>query len=327
MFNHNATIMKPFTITLILFLCSPFSFAQNLIQNGGFESNIGIPNLPGQHYLCETWNNCLGFGTPDYYHLNGSGSASLPHNYVSTVSPYAGDAMMGIFLYESDSSVTDFREYISQELAEPLVIGQAYRLAFYVSNGKGPFAYGGYATDHFSVAFSTKQLFQSFLPNDWVIDFTPQYTYNGFLYNNDWQLITYDFVADSAYQYLTFGSFVDDATQQIALMDTASQSGGVNYYIDEVSLEVTAHTSIEDVISDQIKVFPNPFRNHLSIEPMAPGDYEITIHDISGRQWTVDSFRQSFLLNTTQWSKGVYYYQLKKSGEMVKAGKLIKTTD
>lgn len=257
--------MKRLLLILSLISFSVAGFTQNLILNGGFENSYWIPFWAGQHYLVDDWGNCSGFGSPDYYHMDAQGDPGLPVNYVSTMTPYEGKAAMGLFLYESDPSVTNFREYLDQKLQEPLQVGRRYQLTFYVTNGTGPFNYGGSGCDHFSVAFSTHPLFQPYAENEWVIDFSPQYTYPGILYSNDWQKITYEFVADSAYQYITFGSFVKDDAQLIQQFDKPLNSTGVNYYIDNVSLESTTGTQQQYAFNKEVQIFPNPASDNFSI--------------------------------------------------------------
>lgn len=271
---------------LILFILIGIHFtpqAQNLIRNGGFESNYSPPWWAGQYYLCDDWGSSTVWGSPDYYHLDGYGDSQLPNAYASTVLPFEGSAVMGIFLYESHPSVKDFREYLNQELEEPLVIGQHYQLSFYVTNGSGPVTYGGYGCDQFSVAFSTKQLFQPIEDNTYLIDFEPQFTYEGILYNNDWQLITYSFVADSAYKHITFGSFVNDSIQNIQLFDEPSGSVSVNYYIDGVSLETTTRTKDQTVYNDDIRILPNPVSDHFIIDFNQFTVDQVFLYDMNGR--------------------------------------------
>jgi hypothetical protein len=270
-------------IFLILMLGYTLSGAQNLIRNSGFESNYSPPWWAGQYYLCDDWGSSSVWGSPDYYHLNGFGNAQLPEAYASNVMPFEGDAVMGIFVYESHPSTQDFREYLNQELEAPLVIGQRYRLSFYVTNGTGPVTYGGYGCDHFSVAFSTRQLIQPVEDNKYLIDFEPQFTYEGFLYNNDWQLITYEFVADSAYQHLTFGSFVNDSIQKVQLFEEPLESASVNYYIDQVSLEATTAVRHALATNAHIIISPNPVEDQFTVDVENLVVDHLSITDLSGK--------------------------------------------
>ncbi len=270
-------------LLLLLLLSASFAQTQNLIRNGSFESNLGIPWWAGQHYLCEHWGNSSVWGSPDYYHLNGVGDAHMPETFASTVLPFDGSAVMGIFVYVLHPSTPDFREYLNQELEEPLVIGQSYQLSMYVTNGMAPIKGGGYGCDHFSVAFSTKQLFQPVLDDKYVIDFQPQYTYEGVLYNNDWQLITYSFVADAAYKHITIGSFVNDSIQQIQLFDEPSEFVGVNYYIDQVSLEATTGVHHAYATDAEIVISPNPVEDQFIIEVEHMEVDQLAITDLSGK--------------------------------------------
>src|SRR5688572_5681773 len=195
--------MKNRIYIVILLLASAISNAQNLVPNGDFESYSVLPGNPGQYNYCTGWDNCGGFGSPDYMHMNGTGIVQLPNPFPSTVYPHGGEAIMGLCIYEI--SYANFREYASQQLSNPLVVGETYQLTFYVTNGNSPINYGGSGCDHFSVAFSSSPLSQ---PASLIINFTPQFIYNGFLYDNNWQQVIFTFTADSAYEYITFGSFV-----------------------------------------------------------------------------------------------------------------------
>jgi PKD repeat protein len=231
-----ATPMKRYSL-FIFFLFSRVCDAQNLVPNGDFESYSKLPTGNMQYDLCTGWNNCGGFGSPDYFHLKGTGPAQLPHPYPATVYPHGDSAIMGLILY--DISYRNFREYVSHPLLNALTIGQLYQLTFYVTNGTPPIYNGGSGCDHFSVAFSTIPLSQT---TPLIINFTPQYIYNGFLYNNNWQQVTFNFIADSAYQYITFGSFVNDNIQQLEPYDSAQSYSEAYYFIDDVSL--TAQPSV-----------------------------------------------------------------------------------
>jgi len=304
-------------ITILLLTCSNIT-AQNLVPNGDFESYSQLPTSAAQYYLCTGWSNCGGFGSPDYFHLNGTGNAQLPNPFPSTVYPHGGSAIMGLALY--DFSYPDFREYISQQLIAPLTIGETYQVSFYVTNGTTPIYYGGSGCDNFSVAFSTVLLSQT---NPLIINFTPQYIYNGFLYNNSWQQVTFNFTADSAYQYITFGSFVNDAVQQLQPFDTALVVHSATYFIDDIHLELS--TGIEPLsLENDITVFPTLFTDMLNVRTDNYSPCEIILYDISSRILLQQIFINSISLNTSQLQNGIYLYEIRNQIEVISKGKVLK---
>lgn len=304
---------------LTFFLSSKICYAQNLVPNGDFESYTQLPAFSGQWGLSLGWTNCGGYGSPDYFHMSGSGNAQLPNAFTSTVYPHGGSAIMGLALYES--SFSDFREYVSRPLLTPLIVGQSYNLSFYVTNGTAPFNYGGYACDHFSIAFSTAPLSQSQI-SPLIINFTPQLIYVGLLYNNNWQLVTFNFTADSAYQHVTFGSFVSDTIQQIQANDSASISSGAYYFIDDIVLTET--TGLEANQKTDISVLPSLFSNTLNIVCNNYYSKEVVLYDINLKKQLQLQFTNSITLNTIHLSKGIYIYEVRSKNGVIKKGKVVK---
>jgi hypothetical protein len=304
---------------LILCFLPTLFYSQNLITNGGFESYTQLPSSTGQYYRCNGWSNCNGEGSPDYFHINGTGLVKLPNTFASTINPQEGSAVMGMGLYHS--STPNFREYLTTTLANPLVIGQNYQLSFYISNGMAPIIYGGLATDHFSVALSTYSLVQNDSYHS-ITSVTPQYTYNGFLYSNDWQLVTYLFVADQAYQYITFGSFVADSGQLLQQFDTATNTAIAYYYIDNVNLS-TPLSIEEQEATATIKVYHDRTNETLTIEIQNDNSSDLKIYDINGRLLVQKTFNNNLTINTSLFYKGIYIYHIIDDTGKHKQGKIL----
>ncbi len=218
---------------LLLLLIVQTSFAQNLVSNSGFETYSSLPNGPGQYNLATGWNNCNGGGSPDYFSNLGSGIVQLPNCFIGTVNTNSGDGCMGAALYYN--SPQDFREYLSSQLISPLVPGQTYSVSFYVTNGITAGVYGGGGIDQISAAFSMQPLTQ-FLTGP--IPVIPQVTYGTVYYSYTWQLLTMQFIADSAYQYITIGNFLPDALTMYQQFDPCS-SYGAYYFFDDLDVQVS----------------------------------------------------------------------------------------
>lgn len=293
-------------------------YSQNLITNSGFESYTQLPTNTGQYYRCIGWGNCSGQGSPDYFHINGSGMVKLPNTFVSWVSPQEGSAVMGFSIYSQNAP--NYREYLTTMLTNPLLIGQNYQLSFYITNGTSPVNYGGAAADHFSIALSTSPLIQSDGYHA-ITTVTPQYVYNGFLYNTDWQLINYSFVADQAYQYLTFGSFVNDNVQQIQQVTPVGYPNAY-YFIDNINLNVPLSVEEQEAMA-AIKVYQNNIDEILTIETNNTSSLELMLYDLNGRLLIQKIFSTSTIINTSLLSKGIYIYNIKDSEGKRNQGKIL----
>lgn len=223
-------MIRKITFFTLLTLQWIFVIAQNHVTNGGFETNTGFPSGAAQYYLATGWNNCSGSGSPDYAHTNGTGSATLPNNYFGIVSPHSGNAVMGVILWHS--TATSFREYISQPLSTPLVIGNTYSISFYITNGSSSGNYGGYGIDQVSLAFSTVALVQT---GSSPINFNPQYVMSSVFFDSTWQQVSFQFTADSAYNFLTFGNFKADGNTVSQFFRTESIQAGY-YFVDDIEI-------------------------------------------------------------------------------------------
>jgi Secretion system C-terminal sorting domain len=302
---------------LILFLSPILIYSQNLIINGGFENYTQLPSTYGQYYLCNGWSNCGGGGSPDFFHINGTGQAKLPNPFPSTINPHSGNAVMGLSLYAA--SATNFREYLSTTLSSALVVGQNYQLSFYFSNGTTPIYYGGLGSNNFSISLSTSALSQTVSYNP-ITTITPQYIYNGFLFSNSWQLVTYEFVADAAYQYITFGSFVNDSTQQLQQLSPAANLNAY-YYIDDVSLSQSLSVE-EQTLESNIKIYRDKSTESLNIDTTNNDLLDISLLDLNGRLLTEKTFTNKTSIDTQLLAKGIYLYQIKSKNTILKQGKI-----
>jgi hypothetical protein len=318
--NISFYAMNKLILSLTFLLLLQIGKAQNLIPNGGFESYSQLPDASGQYSRCDDWSNTGGYGTPDYYHFNGTGLAQLPYSFISTVYPHSDSAVMGMACYYNDAA--NFREYLSGVILSPLVVGESYRLSFFVSNGEAPINYGGMGCDHFSVAFSTDSLAQYPL-YAYPIDFTPQYTYDGFLYNNSWQEVIFDFVADSAYEHITFGSFVNDTIQGLQQFDEPNANFAAYYFLDDISLTSTTNVG-NTAAQEEINVYPNSFEDVLNVRINRHELYEITLYDLASRVVLRESFNGSAILRTDLLTSGIYVYKLSNNQGVLKTGRVVK---
>ncbi|MFH2095810.1 MAG: PKD domain-containing protein [Bacteroidota bacterium] len=226
-----------FLVIIAILFSFLISYSQNVIVNPGFETNTGVPTGPGQWAKATSWSNVNGFvgfswpyASPDYLHTAGSGGAQLPASVFATVSPYSGSAIMGMCIYHATTA--DFREYIMQHLATPMVVGNTYTISFYVTNGVSNGSYGGMGMDGPQVYLSVGAPTQV---DHETIAAVPQFSPGSTFYSTSWQLHSYTFTATQPYEYITIGNFKLDAnTNPTTYASTGSPS--VYYFIDDVSV-------------------------------------------------------------------------------------------
>ena len=230
----------------LLLINSKSLIAQNIIPNYSFENYSALPNDYGQWYKCNDWDNVNGYAaflwpyaSPDYLHTSGGVGVDLPVSTFGTLSPHDGNAIMGFLAYYQTTA--DFREYLSVPFTEPMVAGNTYNISFWISNAEsGWYCNGG--CDRVGIQFSTGELTQV---DHEPIGGTPHYEIPGIFWTDEWQQISFTFVADAAYDRLTLGNFYSDALT--SYNDFAPYGvNGAYYFIDEMVVVPDAVTTIID---------------------------------------------------------------------------------
>lgn len=224
-------------VLLIVGLLSFTSLSQNLIPNGDFEEYISLPDYATQWNRCVAWTNASGSATPDYYHTNGSSLAQLPNTFNGIVYPYSGNAIMGLVAYSSEGGT--YREYISVKLIEPMVVGETYHLSFYMTNGETTSQ--TLSSDHNGIRLTVDPCVQM---SSWpIINNIPQLEIQGEVWETTWKQFSFDFVADQAYNYITFGNFYDNPSTTTTSHNSNSSGQKSYYYYDKMVLTQTSGNS------------------------------------------------------------------------------------
>ncbi len=226
------------TFSLALFATLSFVSAQNLVTNGDFEDYSNLPNSSMDWSYCVGWNNVnlssssWPYATPDYFHAAGSGGGSTPNTAFGDVNPQSGDAIIG--LYSRHSSQLNSRDYMSRQLASPMVVGQTYTISFWMTNGYGNRYYGA-SCEHMGIQLTMSPLFQS---NHENTGGTPQVEAPGDPWLPNWAFYTFSYVCTSPWEYITIGNFHTDAQTAYTIHDgSANYPVGAYYFFDDVRIE------------------------------------------------------------------------------------------
>jgi hypothetical protein len=257
-------------LSFMLFYFVAKQQAQNLIQNGSFENYTNIDctyggfdngNPPNNHVL----DNWYGYQTPDYYNAicNALGWFNAPDNYFGFNQTKNGNAYAGLVVYARGGYD---KEYIYQQLSQPLQSGQVYCLSFYVNRA-----------DRFTYAIKNiGALFTNSLPstsNIFEINAIPQVVHTGGFISDttQWTEIQGCFTANGGEQYITIGNFTSNFnTDTLNTNSTNLVSGreGVSYYyIDDVTLIDQSTVGINELDEENnFEIYPNPTNSILNIK-------------------------------------------------------------
>ncbi len=258
-------------LSFVLFFFITKLHTQNLIQNGSFE-NYTTPidciyggfdnfNSPFNHVL----NNWQCYNTPEYFNSYCNTSFSLPANYYGYSNAFNGNSYIGFVAYSGVT--TEIKEYVYQQLSQPLQVGKSYCLIFYISRGDASRG----AIKNIGAYFS------STLPSmvsSAYINVIPQIeNQNGFITDTiGWTQIQGCYTANGGEQYITIGNFNSNANTDT--MTTSSNyavasnfPGWSYYYIDDVTLIDQSTVGINELSNgSSFEVYPNPTNSILNIK-------------------------------------------------------------
>jgi hypothetical protein len=306
--------MKRF-FTFSFLLASFVLYGQNLIPDGSVENYVECPSNFGD---IETWlPSWKTFrGSPDYFNSCSSGLGW--NNDLGYQEPRTGEGYLGLITFET--GLGSVREYIGIEFLESLVVGETYYLTFYVSRAYDLNAGNNLASNNIGILFLTENYLN---PNEQG----PSLNYSNLNEVNivedtvNWVEMNYQFIADSAYQYLAIGNFYDDEftdTLRIGGMPTGSVIS--YYYFDDFclrtsSLECDFINTTDNNYEAYIQLFPNPCKTILFIENRKPID-SILIFTMQGE--LLESYRgnerQSIKLDLSLRS-GIYMAIIESDGK------------
>jgi hypothetical protein len=130
----------------------------------------------------------------------------------------------------------------------------------------------------------------------------------------NWTRISGSFVADSAYQYVAFGNFFDDAhTDTFNIYLGNLEFNYTCYLVDQVCVSTDSTTcelvnSVKAIEKTAVKVYPNPFEGYIRFEYSS--EAEVILYDHLQREIIRKRFNGAIDLNTEGLAKGFYFYNL-----------------
>ena len=225
----------------------------NLVQNPGLETDFFFPTSfisaadPGREIISK-WRVPTR-GTSDFFNgLNTAGSAvEVPNNLCfGNQSARNGYGYGGFFAYVSSSG--SYREYLENELSQPLVPGKKYLVSMYLSLAD----FSTIAVDNIGIAFRNEQTKEMSFAN---LSYTPMVVSPDNVFLSDkkaWVNVSAVITAGQACKYLVIGNFKNNAqTDTVRLIDTTGLLSGGTF----AGCATTSHTAyyfVDDVVVSEI---------------------------------------------------------------------------
>ncbi len=317
---------------LFLLLLLPFvtGYSQNIVPNPSFEDYSALPDGEGQWDRSDYWTNAGGTGegspyaTPDYFHMDGSSPVQLPACALAMVNPHTGDAIMGFLGYHTPfGEPTDIREYLMVEFTTPMIIDSTYKLSFWITNGESGVGHF-LKCDGIALNLSTEPLDQT---GPSFIDRTPQVEIEGQFFTNEWEEITFYYLADSAYTHLTIGNFYsDDEIETSVAVEGPLPFSGAYYFVDDFSVELSDLdvSGIPEESKFDFMLYPNPSNDITNILLNNSSKQALfTLSSINGKILKSGKFVESIQLSLADFSPGIYLIDV-EIGDIIIQKKLIK---
>jgi hypothetical protein len=317
---------------VFLFLIKNILFSQNLIQNGSFENFTAPVNCSGgsggfDNYANFPVNHVVDYwyslSSPDYFTplCNGANNDGAPLNIFGYIQAKNGNAYAGFLTYLKGGET---KEYIYQQLPQPLQSGEIYCLSFFVSRvDRSPYSVANIGA-YFSNTIPT-------LYNGIYVNKTPQIiNQNGIITDTiGWTQIQGCFTANGGEQYITIGKFNTTGTDTL-------NSGTNNpilfnpdmsyYYIDDITLIDQTTIGVNELGNgSSVSVYPNPANDVLNI---CLGNIientEIKIYNQLGELVLSEYLTiQNSSLKTHHLQSGVYFYTILVGEKNIKTDKIV----
>ena len=80
----------------------------------------------------------------------------------------------------------------------------------------------------------------------------------------------------------------------------------------------------ENYFALMASIFPNPFSADLTVTVSENIPSEIVLYDVFSREILKRKFSESIILNTEQFVRGIYFYQIRNKNGLLKQGKLVR---
>ena len=232
--NQSNAPLKTLTATCCLYLfwgTISLPAQQNIVPNPGFERYANAPigwSYKGSYFgeVVKYWFSAT-TASPDVY---GPG-VRVPNDWAAKgfgrQQAHGGKSMAGLTLYGCTNGKPHCREYLEIQLAEPLVIGQAYYVEFWVTHLEKSLQ-----INNLGAYFTVKEIKRT---TDEILIREPQTNETNVIAApaGKWMKVSGQFVAKYEAEHILIGNFFDDE-HTLTLAPHPDSYNYAYYYIDDV---------------------------------------------------------------------------------------------
>lgn len=205
---------------------------ENLIPNPSFEQYSGVPL--GWFYNGSQFSRLIKYwysptqASPDAFGPDIVVPSHWRKKGFGVQRPHDGSTMVGITMYGCADGKPHCKEYVQAPLQESMVIGQKYKVSFWVASLQD-----AVYIDKVGALFSKEPIK---LEKDGLIEMKPQFRYDRIMQfpKGHWRKMEGEIVADSNYNFITIGNFSPDSDNDVN--DKDAKYKFAYYYIDKVTL-------------------------------------------------------------------------------------------
>ncbi len=290
------------SLSILIIFFTSLQGQPNLIPNPSFEQYYSCPNTTAQVDSCIGWNTI--WQSPDYFNAcSNSVNADVPINFVGNHFAFDGNAYMGMIVY-IPPVIPLYREIIGAYLLDTLTVGNKYHLSMRVVRSGNEITFlGAVASNKIGARFSTERPINFDSTN---IDNTATVFSDSVIVDSlNWTLLSWEFIADSNYTYISIGNFFDGQhVDTLILPPFSNYVPGPYYYclIDSVTLQCISSNCLTSIEEDEINAIH-----------VAQKEYSIDIVNNSNVNYKIEIFSGLGQL---------IYYNLLKGNTTVKLEKL-----
>lgn len=299
---------------------------------------MGLSNLfaEGQNYVPFPTANAVWRGERNY--IEPTGGLPILWHYVDFNQFIGSDTMINGLVYHNlmETSVDNlYQVYPGQYLISSTNNGPGLIGRFREDSNKRIYYFGYFTTDSllFDFNLSVGDTFQSTLLNasGYLKVTAIDSVFDGLIFRKKYILDTDTISFNDPPWFLIegIGSNGGFAAEILPGLEYGSslycyRENNIIKYSD--SIHNCSLVGMEEVQSDNIKltIFPNPTTNQLTIETNSTSPLFVILYDIASRKILEKEFINRVTLNTEELSKGIYIYEVRDKGVVVKNGKVVK---
>ena len=342
-------ILVPLVLTIIL------KAQVNIVTNASFENYEYCPTQFFERFeniLDNGWFSSL--GSPDYFNpCSGIWERQVPINSSGNQNAHSGNGYIGFYLDYIAHSIpanpyplyyyNQLREISGIKLKYKLTKDSIYTIGFYVSladtfafsikNWGCMFSKDSLYIDAVGSLQAANQVNDKFIADTSLlkVDLFPDSILKN-IYG--WTKVETTFKAKGGEQYMYIGCFIQpydiiwEPSPNIGNIDTTIDGlKAAYYYIDDVYLYGDTNykaVGIKENIFEQIKVYPNPANDILTLNIGDLKNIQLELFDISGRKLflqTVNTNQEN--IDVSSLAYGVYICTITSNNQIVKREKVI----